>query len=90
MKYLFCGILSIIFSCQDFKISSNKKSEDSLISYFCTENETYIRNDLYAKFQDSVYVLVDSVNENCVSIERTEDFNKDGYTDVLVEFINGF
>lgn len=89
MRHLLFFLLPIIFSCGDLKTSPNKGTEDSVISYFSTESEAYIHTDLYAKFRDSVYVLIDSASENCVHIEYTGDFNKDGYKDVLVEFING-
>lgn len=76
-------------SCRGIETSGNKKIDSTSISYFNTEDGSYMYKDVYARFRDSVYILVDSTKENCVRIEKVADFNKDGYKDVLIEFING-
>lgn len=59
------------------------------IHYFSTDNNSFLRADLYAKVNGRVYTLIDSSEQLCISLEHTADYNKDGKKDVLIGYIHG-
>lgn len=60
----------------------------SSIHYFSSDSG-YIISELYATVNQDTFQLIDDKEANCFAIEAIEDYNNDGYPDILVGHIHG-
>lgn len=59
------------------------------VCYFITNQDTYDDQELKAVVNGKVYTLVNKDERLCVRVQKTADFNNNGYVDVLVEILHG-
>lgn len=59
------------------------------IRYFMEGKTSLFHSELKAVVNNKTFTLIKQDENNCIDIVKIGDFNKNGYDDVLVEFING-
>jgi hypothetical protein len=64
-------------------------AQNSIHYYLTAENSNTADQELKAVVNDKEFTLISKDDNLCIEIEKTGDFNKNGFEDVLIEIING-